>query len=249
MKNNQRLYRDVADQISLSIKNGQFMPGDRLPSERELASLMEVSRPTIREAMIALEIAGQIEVRGGAGIFILEPNKETINLPSDIGPGPFELIEARLHFEAEAAGLAAVRISESELLLLRDASEEMAVCVKRDESAEDADRRFHLIIASATGNSVIHSTIEQLWLFREKMPMWKKLHDIIAQLEDKPGWTNDKKTLLDHQRILNALRARNPQAARSAMRTHLEHVREALLVASEHDVFTEVKSGVKTRVE
>ncbi|MFT5211424.1 MAG: DNA-binding FadR family transcriptional regulator [Flavobacterium sp.] len=240
MNKRNRLYREVADKIALLIKNGKYQVGGRLPSERELASTMRVSRPTIREAMIALEIAGQIEVRTGAGIFILDPEtRGDLGLVADIGPGPFELIEARIHFEGEAAALAALRISEGELQDLDKACKEMAHCVEKNKSAEQADQTFHERIASATRNSAIISTIEQLWSFRTRMPMWTRLHEIIANLEGEPGWTNDRKTLMDHQRILNALRARDSEAARHAMRTHLEHVREALLKASEHDAISE----------
>lgn len=236
MNKRNRLYREVADQIALLIKNGKYQVGDRLPSERELASTMQVSRPTIREAMIALEIAGQIEVRTGAGIFILDPEMAAdLGLNADIGPGPFELIEARIHFEGEAAALAAIRISEDELQALDKACKEMTLCVESKQSAEQADQTFHELIATATRNSAIIYTIEQLWSFRTRMPMWNRLHEIIANLEGEPGWTNDRKTLMDHQRILNALRARDSEAARHAMRTHLQHVRVALLKASEHD--------------
>lgn len=232
-----RLYREVADQLAKAISDGLYGKGQRLPSERDLSAELGVSRATIREAMIALELAELVEIRTGAGIFVSQHrSKPNTKLAADIGPGPFELIEARAHFESEAAAIAAVRISEVELIELDQACKAMTACVAAGKNAEQEDQRFHQIIAKATRNSAVQGTVQQLWLYRTGMPMWRKLHEFIAQLANQDEWTNDSQTIIDHQRILNALRARDADAARQAMRAHLEHVRMALLKASELEV-------------
>lgn len=229
-----RLYQEVADQITTLISSGELTLGERLPPERQLATNFNVSRATIREAMIALEIGGIVEIKTGAGIYVLSDLKGNVKAGlADIGPGPFELIEARMIFEGEAAALAAVRISEEEIRELDKKCKEMASLIAQGESAEVPDRTFHQIIAAATRNSTILSTIEQMWAFRTRMPMWQKLHDVISEIEDSPDWNNDRQTINDHRNILAALRARNPDAARLAMQSHLKHVNSALLKASE----------------
>src|SRR5215475_540382 len=114
----QRLYEQVAEQIGGLIHTGEFRVGDRLPPERELAKTLGVSRPVVREAMIALEIAGLVEVRGGAGAFVknarLGANRALASLP-DQGPSPFDLVAARKMLEGEIAYSAAAMISPEDL--------------------------------------------------------------------------------------------------------------------------------------
>lgn len=239
-----RLYREVAQRLAAQIADGTYKSGDRLPAERELAHRFAVSRPTIREAMIALEIAGQIEIRNGAGIFVAPSHKLTRRDGpiEDIGPGPFELIEARAIFEGEAAALAATRISDTELDELEAICQEMSEAAAKGLNGEAADQRFHEIIARATRNSTIEAAVIYMWALRIRMPMWGKLDQMITDLEGRPGWTSDDQTILDHRHILDALRARDPDGARQTMRRHLDHVRHDLLKASELDA-VDMKDG------
>src|SRR4051812_17650638 len=105
---NRRLYRQIADQIAGLIERGEYGTGERLPPERDLAKQLGVSRPSVREALIALEVEGYVEVRIGSGVYVLErraaPAKARM-LSQD--SGPFELIQARWLIEAECAALAA----------------------------------------------------------------------------------------------------------------------------------------------
>src|SRR3954462_10543493 len=96
-----RLYRKIARQLSTLIESGEFAPGQRLPAERELAEQLGVSRPSVREALIALEIEGKVEVRVGAGVFVAEkwPKKATLGVGEGEGEGPFELLRARMTIE------------------------------------------------------------------------------------------------------------------------------------------------------
>lgn len=140
-----RLYRQVAEQIAGLIKAGEFDIGERLPSERELAGKLGVSRPTVREAMIALEIAGLVEVRTGAGIFILshEQNDGSKRLAlSDPGTGPLELIDARIVLETAIAAEAAQKCDEADLRDIAQSVEAMGQAQTTQEH-RDADRHFH----------------------------------------------------------------------------------------------------------
>ena len=107
-----RLYRQIADQIAGLIAAGEFPPGSRLPAERELASKLGVSRASVREAIISLEIGGLVDVRVGTGIFVVGP-KEPSNTHRDAGPGPFELLNARKLVEGEIAALAASEATDA----------------------------------------------------------------------------------------------------------------------------------------
>src|SRR5947208_761694 len=90
-----RLYRQIADQLTMLITSGEFRRGERLPSERDLAVQLGVSRPSVREALIALEIQGLVEVRVGAGIFVAQAERPP-TVPINEGQGPFELLRAHL---------------------------------------------------------------------------------------------------------------------------------------------------------
>lgn len=231
-----RLYQEVADQLSKVIATGEFKPGQRLPSERDLAASLQVSRPTIREAMIALELAGAIEIRTGSGIFVVDNEKG--GLDDDAGPGPFELIEARVAIEGEAAAMAAERMTKVELAAIERAHEQMEEQLAGGLSAEDNDRQFHRLIARASQNSAMVAAVDQLWDFRARLPMWRKLHDLIRMHEEVPDWTDDNRAILDHRDIVAALQSRNPAMARSAMQSHLKRVRDVLMKASELDVLS-----------
>src|SRR5579859_6723316 len=117
----QRLYRQIAGQLSALIASGEFPPGARLPSERELAVQLGVSRPSVREALIALEVEGKVEIRVGAGVFVSEnPSKRpAAALATEVeGEGPFELLRARMTVEGETAALAAAGATPDELVAI-----------------------------------------------------------------------------------------------------------------------------------
>ena len=112
----ERLYVRVARQVSELIQSDNVNPGDKLPSERDLANILNVSRPSIREAMIALEVSGVIEVRTGSGIYVCENQFVPV---TDEGVGPFEILEIRLIVEPAACALAAERITNEQLARLQ----------------------------------------------------------------------------------------------------------------------------------
>src|SRR3569623_34716 len=124
----QRLYRQIAGQLRTLIGKGEFKPGARQPAERDLAKQLGVSRPSVREALIALEVEGWVEVRTGAGVFVLERAKKPIVTRKSIAEnewGPLELIRARRVIEGEVAALAATHAKRKNLQAIRDALELM----------------------------------------------------------------------------------------------------------------------------
>jgi DNA-binding FadR family transcriptional regulator len=213
---------DLADKIGA----GTYAVGQRLPSERTLAQIYSVSRPTIREAIIALELDKLVEVRLGSGVYVTATVPQG-GTPGKTDVGPFELLEARRAIEGEACALAAVRITEAELDALTALVGEI-----RDENgrdigrSEDADRRFHRLIAQATQNSSMVDAVEALWNARTRSPQYKLLSEkaraagVIPRIEE-------------HDLIVEALRTRDPERARAAMRGHLTRVLESIMEATE----------------
>jgi DNA-binding FadR family transcriptional regulator len=220
-----RLYAQVATDVAARIADGTYPVGKRLPSERELASVFQVSRPSIREALIALEVDGLVEVRMGSGVYVISQvprgGKAAMR-----GVGPFELLEARRAIEGETSALAAARASDEDIAQLELLLTEMVNAGDDHDRAEVADQEFHILIASMTGNSPMQTTVESLWEARRHSPQYqllsKKAH--VAGI----GPSTD-----EHRMVLEALRSRDPDRAREAMRSHLTRVLSQLLKATE----------------
>jgi DNA-binding FadR family transcriptional regulator len=222
-----RLYEHIARKLAKAIADGDHDVGDRLPSERELAQQFDVSRPTVREAIIALELDGLVDVRLGSGVYVLNrrppAGKEGVK---DIGP--FELLEARRAIEGEAAALAALRIDAAQIDQLCALIDEMRDDNRHNEilMSEDADRRFHELIAASTQNSAIIAAVQMLWDARARSPQSHRL-------DDKGRASGLKPPIEEHAQIVRALKRRDPEAARAAMHKHLTRVIEGLLKATE----------------
>jgi DNA-binding FadR family transcriptional regulator len=210
-----RLYRVVADRIEQLIKEEQIAGGERLPSERDLATRLSVSRASLREALIALELGGVVEVRGGSGVYVTESAELPADLP-EVGPGPFEVLAVRRLIETEVCAIAARVATDSAIDAILRAVIEMEKNHDDYSSNDEADREFHLSIARATGNSALVGVIDYLWIQRGSL--WHKLKEHFQTEELR------RETLPDHRRILAAIVARDPAAARRAMRSHLERV-------------------------
>lgn len=211
-----RLYRQIADQIAQLIASGEFPAGSRLPAERELAVSLGVSRTSVREAIISLEMSGLVEVRVGTGIFVTGPDSASGRNGVDGGPGPFELLDARRLVEGEIAALAARNGKPQDFEAIRKCVLQMEQQVDDFAAREAADREFHLRIAKATGNSSLELVVEGLW--DQRAELWGRLqqhfhtHDLALQ------------TIRDHAAILKAIVARDADAARSAMHRHISRV-------------------------
>jgi len=228
----QRLYHKVANQILELIDSGVFPPGSRLPGERDLAEKFGVSRVSIREAEIALQAQGRLDIKIGSGAYVLDGGGLLGRGMPKVGP--FELTEARALFEAESAALAAPIITDEALEELEDYIKAMVGKGNSDLSHEEADRLFHLTIAKATNNAAIIYTIDNMWKMRSEAIKVQTVYDSVCHSDD---------ALLEkeHLAILKALKARDSGKARKAMRSHFTRMIEALLVASEEEAYREVK--------
>lgn len=211
-----RLYLKVAEQLKKLIDNQQIKPGERFPAERELAEQLGVSRPTIREAMIALEMSGVIEIRTGSGIYVTQQKSRQILDLDDNGVGPFEILEIRYIIESEACALAAARITDAEIAELKAALEEMEEEEKLPNASERADQKFHSIIAKACQNSAISSVVDWLWTLRNESTLSTSFLQRIREEGVHPS-------IEEHRKILRALEQRNPEKARIAMKLHIEN--------------------------
>ena len=159
-----RQYRQVADQIMLLVAGQGLGPGQRLPSERDLAERLGVSRPSLREALIALEVEGQVEIRMGSGIYLLRPGHEGAAgvLHAD-AESPMELLEARCIIESTIAEQVAVLVTPDLIAALDDNLQQMAAAMDRTPLAIRIDAGFHDLIASGLGNSLLSGLVAQIF--------------------------------------------------------------------------------------
>lgn len=239
-KSHDRLYQDLARSLLDELASGRYPVGSRLPAERDLALRYEVSRPTVREAIIALEVQGLVEVKIGSGAYVKrlpgENDRPGFNVTA------FELTEARLLFEGEAAALAATQMTDEDLAEIEELVQQIVEENQNSDGSESADRAFHLAIARATRNVAVYNTVAQLWDLRGTSPEAALLHE-------KARHANIKPVVEEHTAILDALRARDPNAARAAMRAHLSAVLEALLFATEERLLAEARRATQAKRE
>lgn len=220
--NEKRLYLKIADNVLSYIKQHDLAVGEKLPSERILSAEFKVSRPTVREALVALELAGIVEIRTASGIFLKNADT-TPNLSAlDKGAGPFEILDARRILESEACALAAKNISSEQLdhlsALLKTMEEENL----QENPTEQADQAFHCRIAEASGNSAIQAMVEWLWVLRNQSDISTHFHKRVRLEGIRP-------IITDHTLILAALKAGDSAQARQTMNDHLQRVIDALI--------------------
>jgi GntR family transcriptional regulator, transcriptional repressor for pyruvate dehydrogenase complex len=221
-----RLYRQIAALISDRIDEGLFPVGSLLPAERDLAERLGVSRTSVREALIALEVGGKVSIRVGHGVQILQatPRSDHVGANADVSEGdigPIQMMEARRLIEPRSAELAAMNRNAANLKHIERALNEQARAesVKSSEY-RDWDRAFHLEIAKASGNAALTLLIGTLWDYRRK-PMFEKMEELLL------GPDRLFKTPAEHRRIFEAIATADRTAARHAMKMHLDAVLRA----------------------
>ena len=215
-----RLYRQIAEQLRLLIEQGEYATGSRLPPERDLASQLGVSRPSVREALIALEIEGLVEVRMGSGVYVL--SSEAARPLQVAAEGPLETIRARMLIESELAAHAATHMKKTQIAGLRN-----ALALMRQEAASDhaparGDRLFHVRIAEASDNAVLVRILGSLFDERQNLLGEQLIH----HFETADTWAE---AVREHEAVIEAIASRSAEAARRAMATHL---------SNSHDRFT-----------
>ncbi len=214
-----RLYRQIAEQLRSLIAAGEFAVGTRLPAERDLAKQLGVSRPSVREALIALEVEGWVEVRTGSGVYVLDRAGRSSQPPAaQIAPtewGPLELIRARRVVEGEIASLAAVHARRKDLEAMGQAIASMKHDADRGLPPLDGDRAFHTAIVEACGNAVLIETVLRFWDSRSG-PLFERL---VGYFETLTSW---RAAIAEHEAVLDAIRARDAAAARAAMHQHMD---------------------------
>ncbi len=214
-----RLYEGVVAQIQQLIRTRELTPGDRLPSERELAAVLGIGRPSVREALRALDTTGLIEVRSGQGAFLrnlsvdpyLATVRESLAFLLDVKEDTLlELWEVRQGLEEQIARLTAERRTQAQLDALRGHTEEMRKRIDRPESFVRAGVACHRALCEATGNAVLRT-------------VWEAIADLIEKSQRRiigiPGQPGE--ALRQHEKLLEAVEAGDAERAALAMREHM----------------------------
>ena len=234
-----RRYQRVLDEISMLIDSGEYPAGGRLPPERELAERFAVSRPTIREAVIALEALHRVQVKTGSGVYVLASFRNGNGIDSSVTA--LELTEARALIEGEAAALAATMITKTELSELEGALYEMAAESVNDRLVSElADKKFHHLIAKATRNEVMISVVENLWYVRNNSTKVHQAYQAICE-------TDGKVRVQEHKDIFDALKKRNVSMSRSAMHEHFSRILNKLIATNEAEEVEKIRQSTAER--
>lgn len=219
----QRLYRQIAGQLRTLISAGELAVGSRLPAERDLAQQLGVSRPSVREALIAMEVEGWVEVRSGSGVYVLDRSSQTSHAARARAPqisddewGPLELIRARRVVEGETAAIAANQAKAEHIAAISEALAAMQSDTDAGVMPLEGDRAFHTAIVQACGNVVLLETVQRFWDSR-RGPLFERLGDYF---ETAHSW---RAAITEHAAILQAIRKHDPDAARLAMHQHMDN--------------------------
>jgi DNA-binding FadR family transcriptional regulator len=210
-----RLYRQIADQLRQLIDDGEYPAGSRLPTERELAEQLGVSRPTVREALIALEVEGRLRIRVGSGIYVIDQPPTAVVSPDPPIEGPFEILRARAFVESAVAEEAARRAKAADVVRLDSVLAQGERQLQSRDQYLVCDREFHVAIADLLQNAVLARFVGELFDLRVN-PYFVQL----ANHTEDPSFR-----ILAHQEhmaIRDAIAARDPVAARTAMHHHME---------------------------
>jgi GntR family transcriptional repressor for pyruvate dehydrogenase complex len=215
-----KLSRGLFEQLAEQIKSGRLLPGERLPTEQELTRAARVSRTVVREAVAALRAEGLVITRQGVGAFVSAAPQQA---PFRIDPERMQsldeilnVMELRLGVEIESAGLAAERATRAQVRAIGAACESIDRAAEQGKSAVDEDLEFHRAIAAGTGNPEFARFLQ--FIGRHLIP-----RRIVSGLPEAMGGTRAYLELLqeEHSKIYEAIRDRDPKAAREAMRRHL----------------------------
>ena len=211
-----RLYHQVADQMRSLIDQGAFPDGSRLPAERELAELLAVSRPTVREALIVLEVEGRVQIRMGSGVYVASPKPAVAEpVPATELEGPFELLRARTIVECAIAEEAARVVRPDHIVVLDDILSRMAMSLEDRAMALALDRDFHIAVADIIDNGTLNRFVGSIHDLR----MTTYFEKLASYFENPATW---RAAMEEHRAVRDAIAAGSPEGARAAMRAHLD---------------------------
>ncbi|WP_296187153.1 FadR/GntR family transcriptional regulator [Pseudomonas sp. UBA1879] len=218
------LATDLVTDLSQRILMGSIAPGEKLPSESEIVRQHGVSRTVVREAISKLQASGLVETHQGKGTFVLQRTEQSgMRLNVETAFSVRHIIELRMGLETQAVALAAQRRTQEQLSAMRRALDDYQDLLAKEDSCVEADRRFHLLIAEATGNPYFVEVLQGLG--HAVIPRSR----IAASERAGTSLTNHAYLAnLEHEAILTAIRRQDPDAARAAMWTHLSNSRERL---------------------
>ncbi|MBU2884284.1 GntR family transcriptional regulator [Gilvimarinus agarilyticus] len=236
-----RTYQKIVAKIIQLIAVGEFKAGGRLPTENQLAQRFKVSRAPVREAIIALEVMGKLEVRHGSGAYILPP--DTYASPTNYNHNPFELIETRSLVESEVSALAVSTISEEQLDQLQSTIKLMHATHAEDiDSLRQAENEFHTILVSSTLNRSLIDIVRNLMRACE--------HSTDIRTTYKTIMKHERSVFIQqHQTIFNALQLKNPQGSRANIREHFSFILNALHNTSEERAMKQMLMLARERRE
>jgi len=222
-----KVYMKIVEQVRDLIKEGRLKPGDKLPPEQTMAEKFGTSRPSVREALSALEILGITESKGGKGNFIKDNHKSPLYEQKfkelEEEESPFELLEARKAVETEIVGLAAKKATKKEIAIIQESLDKMKNVIKDIPKIMEIDREFHINIARAAHNSLLYSMMLYLNdLLKEKL--WTNMKEKLWNIPGHP-----QKYFEEHIEILNSIKNKDSKDARKKMYDHLASVEEDLL--------------------
>lgn len=226
------LVQEVVDHLSQQIQGGQLKPGDKLPTELAIMTALAVSRTVVREAISRLQASQQVETRHGIGTFVLEPpSNHTFRIAEqDMATvdDVIAVLELRISLETEAAGLAAQRATPEQLTSMASALHGFATAIHSQSDAVPSDFQFHMEIAKATGNR--HFAELMNYLGTHIIPRTR-----VRTADQAPEGRQSylQRVHSEHENIYNAIRNRDADGARAAMRMHLSNSRDRLRKARE----------------
>ena len=225
-------YQEIGEDLRMQIAQGRYPVGSRLPPERNIAETYGVSRTIVREALLMLELQGTVDIRQGSGVYVMRIPQENDSeeeqlLSSDVGP--FEILQARQLLESNIAAFAAKMATRADIDNLKRIIEQEQRAIALNDTSQDNSRLFHLVLAGATQNQMLLTTVERIWLQMDSSPLWQQFNVHIASRSWRLKWLGDRQT------ILAALRRRDVMGAWQAMWQHLESVKNSLLELSDED--------------
>ncbi|CDQ41959.1 MULTISPECIES: FadR/GntR family transcriptional regulator [Virgibacillus] len=223
----QRVYREIVRQLRKKIEEGEIALGEQLPSERNLAESLSVSRSSVKEAFSVLESVGVVEIKQGSGVYLRNNNHNDViakinAIIHGVSVDIVELMEFRLALERDTAYYAAIRGNREEISNIASAYRNLEMAAEQNENGAEEDLAFHMAIARAAGNSIVERVMYML--SSEVREGLKESRESTLHVPARSSMV-----LKEHKAIYDAIKNGSANIAREAMAVHLEGVRKRYL--------------------